>query len=386
MKYDLSKHPYFEAYTDPATGVTSYLLKERVGELQKNIYFTESGITYDDEYLWFQSLDWPAEYRTLSVVALNPEKPMIRRFPGASTIGNLPAVVPGTHDVIFAVKESLYRMTVEGEITKVLSLSAELLNNRVPARLMTHGSISCDGKSIVLDSRIADKIYISKGDLETGEVTLVHKFARQYNHAMFSPNDPNLILIDQDWEIDSQTGERFDVDARMWLMDLRGTRFEPVLPGNWFRHNGSIICHDFWAKDGWLCWPDLLDRVYEHDLTTRRTYPVWNRMACHAHTIDRRFWVCDDSPYKWGKRPCKVVFFDRESGNEIDIFSALPRPRYPSSLGYHLDPHPAFSDDGQYITSMTTVRDGRVDLAVTPVKPLIQLCREHGIYAAPDVN
>ena len=388
MKYDLSKHPYFEAYTDPETGVTSYLLKERAGEQQMNFYFTNSGMTQDGEYLWFQALNWPAEISTLAAVSMNPEKPGLRHFPAAgfSGGGNLPVVMPGSHDVLFGVRESIYKVSPDGKITKVLSLDPDFLNNRIPTRLMTHGSISCDARRIILDIRMADKTYIATGDLETGEVTMVHKFARHYDHAMYAPHDPNLILIDQDWERDSQTGERFDVDARMWLMDLRGTRFEPVLPGNWFRHNGSIICHDFWSKDGWICWPDLLDRVYEHNPATRETNPVWNRAACHAHTIDRRYWVCDDSPYKWGKRPCKVVFFDRESGKELDIFSALPVPNCPKSAVFHLEPHPSFTDDGEYIVSMTTVRDGRVDLAVTPVEPLISMCRERGIYAGPDAQ
>jgi len=244
--------------------------------------------------------------------------------------------------------------------------------------MSTHLSINATGELVILDMRISDKTYIATGNLRTGEVKHLHKFNRNYDHAMFSPIDPELFLIDQDWEIDFHSGERFDIDQRMWLMDINGTRLEPVLPGNWFRHNNSIICHDFWSQDGYICWPDLLDTVCEHNLQTRETTAVWNHAMCHCHTLDRRFWVGDDSPYEWDKRPCRIVFFDRASGKEIDIFSAMPSRKFKPGYVYHMDPHPAFTRDGKYITSMVTVNNGEIDVAITPVEPLLTLCREKG--------
>ena len=34
--FDLSKHPYFEKYTDEKSGVESYILKERVAGFELN--------------------------------------------------------------------------------------------------------------------------------------------------------------------------------------------------------------------------------------------------------------------------------------------------------------------------------------------------------------
>ena len=63
----------------------------------------------------------------------------------------------------------------------------------------------------------------------------------------------------------------------------------------------------------------------------------------------------------------------------------MPRPAFKSGGPvYHLDPHPAFSQDGKHIISMTTVRDGEVDIAITPVEPLLSLCREKGMYMGID--
>ena len=60
----------------------------------------------------------------------------------------------------------------------------------------------------------------------------------------------------------------------------------------------------------------------------------------------------------------------------------MPKPnfRYGGEV-YHLDPHPCFTPDNEYIISMTTVKDGEVDIAFTPTEPLLKLCREKGIKA-----
>ena len=376
---NLEKHPYFEEYIDEKTKVKSFILKERVAELQQNFYFTEMGLTFDQKYLWFKCMNWPAEIYTLGVVSMDAENPFIRNFPGAGVNnGGQPMIIPGTHDVLFTVESACYRVDIEGNITKVFELDNEFLNYRVPQRVSTHLSFNSDNKLVILDIRVSDKVYLATYEWETGKINMIHKFKRQYNHAKFSPIDPNLLLIDQDWERDSITGERFDIDNRMWIMDIRGTRFEPILPNNWFRHNNSIICHDFWSADGKICWPDLRDKVYEHDLETRQTTEVWNHEICHAHTNYRDIWVGDDSPYKWTVKPCRIVFFDRRSGKEIDIFSSMPMHKYKSTASFHLDPHPCFTQDSKYITSMTTVKNGQVDLAITPVEPLIEICRKNG--------
>lgn len=375
--FDISRHPYFEEYIDEKSGVKSYILKEKVAELQQNFYFSDIGMTYDNKYMWFMCMNWPARIRFLAVMSMDAENPFIRPFYSAGITG-CPSVIPGTHDAIFSVGETLYKIDIEGNITKILSVDPEIIGFRPFERLCTHCSINSTGELVVLDMRIGNKSYVGTGNMKTGEVKMIHKFMRHYNHAQFCPTDPELFLIDEDWERDPYSGERFDIDQRMWLMDINGTRLEPVMPQNWFRHNGSIICHDFWSQDGYVCWPDLTDCVYEQNIKTRETTLVWSREICHAHTLDRKLWVGDASPYRWNKAPCRVMFFDRESGKEIEIFSAMPKPKFKSEGVYHLDPHPQFTHDGENIISMTTVKSGEIDLSITPVKPLLEICRECG--------
>lgn len=120
-----------------------------------------------------------------------------------------------------------------------------------------------------------------------------------------------------------------------------------------------------------------MEFVYEYNIDTKVKNCVWKRKICHAHTIDRKYWVGDASPYNWDV-DCSVLFFDRDNNRELDIFSALPKPKYKSGGVYHNDPHPSFSHSGNYIVTMVTIRDGEIDIAVTPTAPLIEQCNAFG--------
>ena len=376
----LDKHPYFKEYIDPESDVKSYFLTKKVAQLQQNFYFTDSSLTTDGKYLWIRCLNPPAQCQNLAVISMDEANPFIRNFPGAGCNRGLPSIIPGTHDVLFGEDLSIYRVNVEGDIQKVITLDKDFLNFRNPQKIMTHASLSCDGKYIILDIEMADKTYIATGNLQTGEFKVIHKFGRCYDHAMFSPNDPNLIMLDQDWWRDWHTGEYFGIDNRIWLMDIRGPRFESLLPNRWYGHDDSEIAHDFWSKDGKICWVDYAHGAFECDIDTREVTHVWKRPLCHCHTTaDRQYWCGDETPYAWKERPCKVLFYDRESQKEIDIFSALPCPKVERNDNYHLDPHPSFTDDGEYIISTVTLLDGNADVAITPVRELIKKCRENGI-------
>ena len=346
--------------------------------MQKNLYFTEfGGITKDEKYMWFICFDWPKTSSSLAVVSLDPEKPFIRRFNGAGggPVGNI-IKIDGNY-AFFSVGPTLYKVDIEGNISKVFEIDDEFINGRRFNRLSTTNSVNANGELVILDMEIGDKTYIATGNIKTGEIKHIHKFYRCYNHSMFSPIDPDLFIIDQEWQRDPISGERFDIDKRIWLMNVQGTKLEPIDPDNWFRHNDSIYCHDFWSQDGWICWPDLLEYVYEYNVYTKEKNVVWKRPICHAHTLYRKYWVGDDTPYNWSYEPCKVWFFDRESGKEIEIFSELPYPKR-ACAAYHLDPHPSFSPKGTYVVSLTTVNNGVTDVAITPTDALIKKCREVG--------
>ena len=218
-------------------------------------------------------------------------------------------------------------------------------------------------------------------ELATGEYKILNNFGRQYNHAQFSPTRPDLFLIDQDWWRDYHSGEYVCIDNRIWLMNTEGTSFEPLIPKMFYMRDGTEICHDFWSDDGHLCWSEYNTGGYECDIDTREVNHVWKRPVCHSHcNSDRTLWVGDQTPYAWNEKPCQVLFYDRETNKEIEIFSALPKPMVHKGTHarYHLDPHPQLVCDGKYAVCTTTVFSKAGDVAITPVDGMLELCREKG--------
>ena len=377
--FDLSRHPYFEEHTDAKSGVKSHILKKRVAAIQQALYFIKmGGITTDGKYMWFRCIEPPSRMIRYAVLCLDPDAPSITVLNNVTKDTSLLSPIPDTHSALFAVHNKVYQTDTSGNVKEILKVSDELIHGRYIERISTHLSLNSTRELFTLDMNIGSKAYVAVGKYHTGEVKVIQKYERHYNHAQFSPTDPNLMIVDQDGHNDIITGERFNIEQRIWLMDVDGTRLEPVDPLNWYDHNNSSPNHDFWSQDGFVCWPDLRDdKVYEYNPQTREKTVAWKKRMCHCHTLDRKLWVGDASPYEWNEKPCKVIFFDRESGREIDIFSSLPAPICDRGV-YHLDPHPSFSPDGNFIVSTTTVNGGNPEIAITPVDSLLKKCRESG--------
>ena len=377
---DLKNHPYFEEYTDPKSGVVSYILTEKTADMQKHFYFSESSLTDDGKYLWIRCVNPPSGCEYLAVVSMDAGNPFIRPFLTTAGMGmygeNCPRVVPCSHDAIFAMGTDIWRITVDGDITKIFSLPQDLIKGRKVSSVSTHCSLSADGKYVAIDAEIGNRSYVGYGDIATGEFNLLNSFDRHYDHIQFSPVKPELLLVDQDGHNDLFTGEFTNIDIRTWLMDTKKTRFEPLLPNAWYTRGGVEYCHDFFSEDGQVCFVDYKTGAFECNVDTRELNHVWKRPLCHCHTIDRMLWVGDNTPYAWAQRPCETMFFDRETGKEIAIFSELPFPEFGRFM--HCDPHPSFTKDMKYVISTVTLLDGKVDVAITPVEPLLKLCRENG--------
>lgn len=378
--FDLSRHPYFEKYTDPVSGVESFILTKKVGGLQRHFYFAQRSVTDDGKYLWVMCANPPARYFTFAVVSLDPDDPFIRHFPHASPDSGLPCISPDGKGVYYCMGNALYSVDVQGEVKKILELPWEYIKGRRLEQMCTHVSVSCDGKYVALDISISQKTYMAIGELATGKLTVLNKFLRCYNHAMFSPNRPDLILLDQDWSRDYSSGEYFPIDNRMWIMNTDGKHFEPLVPKMFYGRDGTEMAHDYWSDDGYVCWSDYYNGAFECNVDTKETNWVWQRPICHSHcSCDRRLFVGDNFPYTWEKDPCQVLFYDRSSNKEIAVFSAMPyNPLW--AAGYHTDPHPQFCVKDEIIVSTTTVRNGDFDVAITYTKPLLERCREDGIF------
>lgn len=369
--HHLDSHPFFEPWTDPVSGVVSYILTERVAPVQMVTYFVNPAVSADEKWLWFSCGYPPSPYKRLGVVSLDPANPVIKVFQEATFQAETPLVSESGDSCLYACGTGVYEVNVAGEVRQVLEMPAEILKNRVLQRMATHLTKSADGKYLLLDVTLAaNRWFVALGDLETGEVRVLKQWTRHMNHAQFSPVDPELFLISQDWWHDAISGEWYPFDQRIWLMDTKGTRFEPLRPTDWFGH-GTLACHEWWDKQGRVCWVDYEKGVFRVDLATRELESIWPRQICHAHCdATGRFWCGDESPYKWAEKPCQVLFYDAATGRETAIASGLPQPCMPRS-SLHLDPHPHFSPQGTFVAYMTTVH-GRIDVALTPVEPLLR--------------
>jgi len=380
IPFDLAKHPFFEKWIDPQSGIASYILKERIAPAQQSFYFTNSSVSADEQWLWFYAVYPPNRQKSLGVASLNPANPVIKRFPQAGFTGASPMVAPEGDAVYFCMSSSVYKMHIDGKVTEICTVSKDNIGYRHFSILATHLTMSADGKYFLLDGDIGNCWWVGVGDIETGKVRVLKKFARYHNHAQFSTTDPNLFVIPQDNWNDKISGERFHLDHRLWLMDINRTRFEPVRPKDWYGHN-SATTHEWWSRDGMICWTDYDKGTFECDPYTLDTTHVWQHNLCHSHcSSDRRYWCADENPYKWATQPVEILFYDRQRGCEKAIVSAMPQPPVSSDLFhldppycsrdiYHLDPHPQFSPQDSWIVYTTTVR-GEVDVALTPVEDL----------------
>jgi len=371
--HDLERHPLFESWKDPDSGVESFILNERVAPVQQSFYFTNPSVSPDENRLWFYAAFPPNRQRVLGVVSLNPEDPGIKLFPQAGFTSASPMVGPESDAALFCMGNSVYKVRLDGSTEVVCTISEEFIGKRQFSRIATHLTISADGKYVLLDGDLGNFWWVGLGDLTTGEVRILKEFGHHHNHAQFSPVDPKLFLIPEDWWNDKISGRHFSYNHRLWLMDIDQTRYEVVRPKSWDGHTARAS-HEWWSHDGMICWNDYECGTYECDPGSLKVTHVWKRPLCHAHcSSDRRFWCADESPYKWEDKPLEVLFFDRDHNTDIHIVSAMSKPHLPRRM-YHLDPHPQFSPKDSWVVYTTTVR-GRIDVALTSVS---RLCSEMG--------
>ena len=217
--YDLSEHPFFEKWTDPESGIDSFVLKERIAPIQQSFYFTNISVSTDEEWLWFYAIFPPNRQRSLAVVSLNPANPIIKHFPQAGFTSASPMVANEGDGVYFCMGPAVYKMNLDGETEEICSLTKEDIAYRQFNSLATHLTMSADGKYFLLDGDMGNTWRIVLGNIETGETKLLKKFTSNHDHAQFSPLDPNLFLVARDHWNDKISGERFPLDHRIWLMD-----------------------------------------------------------------------------------------------------------------------------------------------------------------------
>jgi len=359
MNDALDRHPLFTKWEDPDSGVINYILSERLAPIQRGNYFATPSISGDGKWLWFKAIFPPSTYSLMGVVSLDPDDPQIRTFPHAAAASN--PLVNGEDDTVYVpMNRSIHRLDPEGNMKLVFEMPSEIIEGRHLFRLVTDLTVSCDGKHLLLDSWIGDRTLISVVELATGELTPIKWLDRDLHHSQFSPHDPTLFMLGESPWMHPITGIKTPIDRRIWIMDTSGDLCEALFDDLHFGKN-CWTCHEWWTPEGHVQWCDYETGIFEADIETRERKLVWEHPMIHGQTDPTGRFICGDhDPYKWSEhRPCGVYLYDRETGKDIALASAMPLPeqRKPDARRrpYHLDPHPHFSPDSRYVVYTGTV-------------------------------
>jgi hypothetical protein len=366
---DLANSKLFTSWADPATGVRVYLLTHKVAPLQQGFYFVNDSMSRDARYLWFYCAFPPSgnagQGRTLGVVDFHTME--VRHFPETQFNHVSPFVDAETAQVYWCMDGTIWRRgpAEMDEVEHVNSLPKDLVQNRTVHRLATHLTRSCDGKEFFVDAEIGLQRVFGTLPVDGGDFQMWQRFDRNYNHAQFSPVDPDLVLFAQENHPDQITGLRFGIEDRLWLI-RRNESSKPIFP------QPTRLTHEWWDADGQHVWCIRgREGVWRVDIDTCEVEAIlWLGGTWHSHcTKDGMYLVGDANERFYRGCPSTVNFLNRKTQRELHILSN-PEMFGITGSNYHIDPHPRFCCLEQYVVFTTTVR-GEVDLAIVPSKDLI---------------
>ena len=373
---DPESSPLFTPWTDPQSGVVSYILTARCAPWQQAFYFTNHNVSHDGRYLWLYVAFPPSPGHVLGVVDLGEQT--VRAFPETHFVAEAPFIDPQTGEAYWAAAQDVFKrgpgpddpVHEIGRVPDSLFAGTKPRGKQGIRRVTTHLTRSADGALVNLDLIAGDTWHMAVMELATGEVEIWQSFPICYKHAQFSPTDPRLLMLCQDWWHDIKTGEHFPYRNRIWLLrqgEPAYPLFEEASGKNVARHS-----HEWWPPHGNGIWFVDYDHGTEYvDLRTGEHTNVWPNGTCHSHaSADDQLLVGDIGTYQRRVKPLRVAFFNRATGGELSIVSAMPEPPTRAYLGYHPDPHPQFILDDEFIAYTTTVR-GSLDFALVRVSDLV---------------
>ena len=384
-------------------GIEFYVLSTHIAPVQQGFYFINTGYSEDTgRYLYFYCAYPPSTGHTLGVVDFLTDE--VYALPDTGSSGASWYIEPKNGNVWFGAPNGIYRRSPEKEARPELIFPwPQYIKDCRITGYGTHITFSPDGKELLTDVQTWEGSFIGTFHLETGEYTEWYRtpYGIPYNHAQYSPVDPDVCMCAHEGFSNPLTGEHHEpylteegIYPRLEIIHRDGTRdMRPPF--------GNYASHEFWAPDGKSIYYVNNNACYDktpgdggtfrHHLIVRdileenRTevvcdIPVENGVGCwHSHcTKDQKYFVVDGSypSYDriwWRGCPSLVRFWNNETKKLLEICTLNPpvegwTPDNPSP--YHIDPHPRFVLNDTLVCFTTTVC-GRVDLALAPVQQLI---------------
>jgi len=365
----------FTPWTDPVSGVQSFILSKRAAPVQQSFYYTNPSFTSDGRFLWF-SCSFPpggdGHYgRQLAVVDFEAQE--VRLFPETQFMGSSPCVDLDNGDAYWTTGLEIWKRGPMRENKPILinTFPDEFAKKRRPGRIASHLTMSADRKTFAIDAVIGRESIVGDIPLDGGPFRLWQIFDRHYDHAQFSPTDPDMILIAQDPWTDIVTGEYNNSVDRLWVI-RRGEKARPILPDSPLPSGQRG--HEWWDADGKHVW--FLDYTEGPDQGTKKVNihtgkveTFWPHGHSHSH-CDRsgKYFIGDI--VSWPKDAWQVAFFNSVTKREVALVTCLPP--LPIRSKYHVHPHPQFCMNDKYVCYTTNVL-GTVDVALVPVDYLIGL-------------
>ena len=370
----------FRKHVEPSSGVVSYILETRVATNQQSFYFTQKSMTEDGRFIVFD--------------VSGGERGNERSFALADLLKDevRPLEIRGSRPFLDTESAVLYWFEPSGLYTLNLRASALEKEKRcdIPPQLKaegacvlgyaTHVTLTPDRTKVFMDARVDDRFIQGLLDIKSGQFEKWGEESVCVNHGQVNPVNGRLALCAHEtgWTGTDKVEHRIQnidgVYPRLLLVEPGGKR-RIVPPMN------NYATHERWAEDGqgfYYCSSGKEYGVIYYNLATgqqRRLVPVH---AAHATmTRDRRYCTYDCSVGPW-YRGCswRVGFYDTETKKEVFLYTERPAfntKDNPSKL--HPDPHPQFVCGEKYIICTVNHGDGRMDLSVTPVAPLVEKTR-----------
>jgi len=378
----LEKSKHFVKYTDPVSGVVSYVFKSDSVPHTQSFYFTNPSASDDGRYIWMYCAFPPAGSsafgRSLGVVDL--ELDTFTHFPNTMFFDASPIVDVNNGVAYWFNHSGLYRRSPDPKapIERIAPIPDFLKGRGVLQNMATHMTFSYDRKKLCFDAHVGNKFVFGDVDIATGVYTKWCEFDYCKNHAQFNPKKPDLLLIAEDGWAEVETGIvhniRYDENGKLGrLYTLKKGEEPKYIPPLYIEAR-----HEWWSADGEsIFYVDWDYGTIKYDTRTGEYSVQDPRGTWHAHcTADESFFVADENEIdgvKWF-RGCKsrVHFYNKPTGKYVDIVTenpALYTREEPCT--YHIDPHPQFTARERAVMHTTTVT-GRVSAAITEVAPLLE--------------
>ena len=373
----------FVRHVDPSSGVESLLLKPGVFAFhQQGCYFTQKSMTDDGRFLFFWARDpeFEADGKT-------PKKKRLRTT----------ALIDFTTDTIvdlgiscqipyLDVKTDKLWYFKNGNVCRrdlLVDPLAEIVVCKVPEALVggvkkihylsTHPTLTRDRKKMFIAAHLDDRYEQGCINFETGAWESWGTTPFYANHDQLNPvrDDIALIAWESCWSTPDAKAykEKTGWYPRMWLAYPDGRR--EMQPSRIPNHNYAT--HEHWSEDGkGFYW--CASGVHYQNLATGEQETVCPLKASHATmSADNRLVAFDSPVGKW-YRGCQwqVGFWNRDTGRGVYIHAFRPK-LCDDDGGWHdhPDPHPAFVCNDRYVLCTMNGEDGRMNLSLTPVKPLV---------------